>query len=225
MRSTACSRSGSCCASSSAACSAPAPPASARAADTSPRWRGWRRGCRARRRGRAQLGVRFVETSELDQRAAERDACGEIVGMICEAGAADADGLVVIAGAAALLGELRKSNRRRVRLDPASQFEQSWVVAGHACLASPSTAIVDDVTVAVDGLGRSTSVQLVVRTGPVLTAQRVTATVARSHGADVTSPASSVTVSVTVYVPRDRRYVLRYGDAASRSVPSPKSQS
>ena len=75
-----------------------------------------------------QLGVRFVETSELDERAAERDARGEVVGMVRKAGAADADGLVVIARAAALLGELRKSNRRRVRLDPASEFEKSWVI-------------------------------------------------------------------------------------------------
>ena len=52
--------------------------------------------------------------------------------MMCEAGAADADGFIVVAGAAAFFGELRKSNRRRVRLDPASQFEQSWVVAAHA---------------------------------------------------------------------------------------------
>ena len=70
--------------------------------------------------------------AELDQGAAERDARGEIAGVIGEAGAADADGFVVVAGAAALLGELRKSNRRRVRLDPASQFEDSWIVGRHA---------------------------------------------------------------------------------------------
>ena len=52
--------------------------------------------------------------------------------MIREAGAADADGFVVVARAAALLRQLRKSNRRRVRLDPASKFENAWIVAAHA---------------------------------------------------------------------------------------------
>lgn len=47
-----------------------------------------------------------------------------------EAGAADVYRLIVIAGAAAFFSELRKSNRRRVRLDPASQFDNSCVF-GH----------------------------------------------------------------------------------------------
>ncbi len=51
-------------------------------------------------------------------------------------------------GAAALLGQLRKSNRRRVRLDPASQFEQSWVVAAHALVYGTVTT---DCTVASTG--------------------------------------------------------------------------
>ena len=51
-----------------------------------------------------------------------------------EPGAADRDRFIVGAGAAALFGELRKSNRRRVRLDPASKFEQSWIVVGHALI-------------------------------------------------------------------------------------------
>ncbi len=42
-----------------------------------------------------------------------------------EAGAADIYRLIVIAGAPAFFSELRKSNRRRVRLDPASQFDNS----------------------------------------------------------------------------------------------------
>ena len=78
-----------------------------------------------------ELRLRFFQASELDQGAAERDACREVVGVICEAGAADADGFVVGAGAAALFCELRKSHRRRVRLDPASQFQKSWVVVRH----------------------------------------------------------------------------------------------
>ena len=70
--------------------------------------------------------------SELDQGAAERDPRGEVVGMVREAGAADGDGLVVGAVAAQLFRELRKSNRRRVRLDPASKVEDSRIVGGHA---------------------------------------------------------------------------------------------
>ena len=52
--------------------------------------------------------------------------------MKCQAGAANARPLHRYRRAAALFGELRKSNRRRVRLDPASQLEQSWIVRGHA---------------------------------------------------------------------------------------------
>jgi len=42
--------------------------------------------------------------------------------VIRQAREADRDRFVILAGAAALFGELRKSNRRRVRLDPASQL-------------------------------------------------------------------------------------------------------
>ena len=51
--------------------------------------------------------------------------------MVREAGAADVDGFVVGAFAAQLFGELRKRHRRRVRLDPASEVENSRIVAGH----------------------------------------------------------------------------------------------
>lgn len=49
-----------------------------------------------------------------------------------ETGAANADRFVGVAGAAALLRQLRKGNRRRVRLDPAPQLENAWVIARHA---------------------------------------------------------------------------------------------
>lgn len=68
-----------------------------------------------------QLGLRLVQLVELDERAAERDARGEITGMNGEAGAGHRDRLFVCAGAAALLGELREGDRRRVFLNPASK--------------------------------------------------------------------------------------------------------
>ena len=48
-----------------------------------------------------------------------------------EAGAADADRFVGVASAAALLRQLREGDRRRVGLDPASQFKDSWMVSRH----------------------------------------------------------------------------------------------
>src|SRR5437867_8353639 len=47
-----------------------------------------------------------------------------------EAGAAGVDGFVKMSGAAALFGELRERNRRRVLLDPASKVFDSRVF-GH----------------------------------------------------------------------------------------------
>ncbi len=87
----------------------------------------------ARRRieNSGQFGERLVEAVELDEGAAQRDAGGEVIGMVREAGAADLDGFVVGAVAAQLFRELRKRHRRRVRLDPASEVEESRIVGGH----------------------------------------------------------------------------------------------
>src|SRR5689334_4167419 len=52
--------------------------------------------------------------------------------MMNETCAADDDSFIAVAGPAAFLRKLRKSNRRRVRLDPASKFDQAWIVAAHA---------------------------------------------------------------------------------------------
>jgi hypothetical protein len=74
----------------------------------------------------------FIELAELGQRAAQGDARGQIIGMMRQAGAADVDRFLVVAGAPVFFSELRKSHRRRVRLDPASKIEHSWIVAAHA---------------------------------------------------------------------------------------------
>ena len=77
------------------------------------------------RRGRdheIQFVLGLVERAQFDQGTAERDTGSEVVGMRGEAVAADFDGFFVRSVAAAFFGELRKRNRRRVRLDPASKF-------------------------------------------------------------------------------------------------------
>ena len=50
--------------------------------------------------------------------------------MVGQTGAANPDRIIGGAGTPALLRELRKSNRRRVRLDPASKFENPWTIGG-----------------------------------------------------------------------------------------------
>ena len=70
----------------------------------------------------------FVEASHFDQRAPERHPRGQIGRMLVETGPGDFDGLFVLAGAAVLFGELRKRNRRRVLLDPASKFFNPRIV-------------------------------------------------------------------------------------------------
>src|SRR5471032_438884 len=77
-----------------------------------------------------ELDEAGVEVVQLEQRAAERDARGQIGGMELEAGTADVDRFLVEAGAAAFLGELREGDRRRILLDPASKIFEPAVV-GH----------------------------------------------------------------------------------------------
>lgn len=61
-----------------------------------------------------------------------------------EPGAADFDRLLDLAGAAALLGKLRKRNRRRVLLDPASKIFDPLVV-GHECYGTVIACVADPV--------------------------------------------------------------------------------
>lgn len=63
-----------------------------------------------------------------------------------ETGAADRDGFLGFAGAPAFFGELRKSNRRRVLLDPASQFVNA---STHATAAAYGLTVTTFVTLAV----------------------------------------------------------------------------
>ena len=67
---------------------------------------------------------------DLDEGAPERDARGEVAGVNLEARAADIDRFPELPGPPELFGELRKRDRRRVLLNPASKVLNPLVV-GH----------------------------------------------------------------------------------------------
>jgi hypothetical protein len=69
----------------------------------------------------------IFEATELEERPTQRDPGGQIRRMLRETGLADPDGLFTVASPPAFLGELRKSNRRRILLDPASKVLDSRV--------------------------------------------------------------------------------------------------
>jgi hypothetical protein len=69
-----------------------------------------------------ELGPRLLVLADLEERPAERHAGRQVGRVPLEAGAADGDRLLAPPGAAVLFREGRKRNRRRIHLDPASQF-------------------------------------------------------------------------------------------------------
>ena len=75
-----------------------------------------------------QLGLRFVEVVQLEERTPERDARGQITRMGREAAAAGGHRLFKAARAPVFFGELRKRDRRRVFFDPASKLFYAWVI-------------------------------------------------------------------------------------------------
>src|SRR2546428_9692133 len=76
-----------------------------------------------------ELALRIVQLIQFEEGASERDASGEVGGGNLQAGAADVDRFLKLPGAPELLGELRKSNRRRILLDPASKVVDPRIVA------------------------------------------------------------------------------------------------
>jgi len=64
----------------------------------------------------------ILKPSHFDECAAKRDVGGEIRGMTHQTGLAGFNGFLVAFSAPIFLGESRKRNGRRVRLDPAFQF-------------------------------------------------------------------------------------------------------
>ena len=91
--------------------------------------------------GRKQHLLEFsfclVEPAKLRQGAAERHVRGDIEGMLFEACAAKTHGLVIVTGAAMLFRELRKRNRRRILLNPASKFVNPRM-ARQAAIVAPT---------------------------------------------------------------------------------------
>jgi hypothetical protein len=77
-----------------------------------------------------ELALRRFELIQLEQRAAERDACGKIAGVYRETGAARLDRFFELTRPPEFLRELRKRNRRRILLDPASKVVDALIV-GH----------------------------------------------------------------------------------------------
>ena len=69
-----------------------------------------------------ELADRFVVPPHFEQRTAKRDASGEIGRVLSEAGPADANRVLELARTPMLFRKLRKRNRRRILLDPASKF-------------------------------------------------------------------------------------------------------
>ena len=74
-----------------------------------------------------QLFARFVEPVHLDERASERHMRRKVCRMPLQAGLARRDGLFVLPSPPILFRKRRKRNRRRVRLDPASQIFDAWI--------------------------------------------------------------------------------------------------
>ena len=75
-----------------------------------------------------ELDLRCIELVHFEQRTAERDTRRQVTRVNCEAGAARRDRVLITARATVLFGELRKRNRRRILLDPASKFFYTGIV-------------------------------------------------------------------------------------------------
>lgn len=69
-----------------------------------------------------ELVARFVVTADLEEGAAQGDASRQVRGMSLKPRPARRNRVVEVTGAAVFLGQGREGDRRRIRLDPASQF-------------------------------------------------------------------------------------------------------
>ena len=93
---------------------------------------GERTNCREVLGGRAQdmfeLVPRVVEPAKLEERSPERDARGDIGRVPQQAGFTCGDRVLELPCPAVLFGQGRERDRRRIQLDPASQFLDAGVV-------------------------------------------------------------------------------------------------
>ena len=75
-----------------------------------------------------EFGPRLLITTEFKQGAAQRHSGGQIGGMPGQPRLADSDGFLAVASPSILFRKLRKSNRRRVLLNPASKIPNPRVI-------------------------------------------------------------------------------------------------
>ena len=87
-----------------------------------------------------KFGLRFAELIEFEERPPERDAGRQIRRVQRQTGAADADGLLEVAGSPALLRQLGEGDRRRVLLNPASKILDATGV-GHRRYGTVTDAV------------------------------------------------------------------------------------
>jgi hypothetical protein len=75
-----------------------------------------------------EFGPRLLITTEFKQGAAQRHPGGQISGMLGQPRLADSDGFLAVASPSILFRKLRKSNRRRILLNPASKIPNPRVI-------------------------------------------------------------------------------------------------
>lgn len=92
----------------------------------------------SRAQNELEFGTRLLRLPEGRQRAAERHACREVCGVMGEPGAGDAHGVLELAAPPVLFRELRKHNRRRILLDPASELLDAGVIGRHPPIVAPT---------------------------------------------------------------------------------------
>jgi hypothetical protein len=75
-----------------------------------------------------KLRTCFVEAAEFKEGAAECHSGREVCRVLCEARLTHPDGFFAVSRAPVLFGQLRKRNRRRILLDPASKILNPRVI-------------------------------------------------------------------------------------------------
>jgi hypothetical protein len=75
-----------------------------------------------------ELGTRLLIAAQLEQGAAERHSRRLVSRVLGQTGLAHLDGFLAVTGTAVLFRKLRKSNRRRILVNPASKILNSRVI-------------------------------------------------------------------------------------------------
>jgi hypothetical protein len=87
-----------------------------------------------------KLGTRILQTAKLEQGPTECHPRREIGWMLCQSRLAYPNGFFAVSRPPVLLGKLRKSNRRRILLDPASKVFNPRFVHHHFTLWTSLTS-------------------------------------------------------------------------------------